>query len=410
MIHVCFCFHDKTGNYAKFAGTSMLSLFENTGSEVTVHILHDNTLTLDNREKFSYVAGHYRQRIKFYNLDEICPNKIAEIINLVPEVENAKVTVGAFYKLLIPQVLPKDINKAIFIDPDTIINLDINELWQTDLADKVLGVVPGKENGTDCKKAFRLCREGIVDGEDYFNTGVLVMNLTVLRGEEENIMQGVKFRGENPAHRFLEQTVLNYCFSTRTVKLKARFNWFVKNARKDKKRDFSGKIFHYVDGSSRMGLDLNDLANRLWMNYFIKTPWFNAEAFGRLYTNLKKIRNDLKDSALNFSMTVSGKTRVFFVDPKKLEDIKQIFSIGDDEEIILSENNSSLNQLIDTMKNAAGASVAFITTEKIQRKNFPFDLLDKEGFKEGTDFIKAWEFLPDEQDVPADSYPLIEAL
>ena len=29
MIHVCFSLHDKTGAYAKFTGTAMLSLFEN---------------------------------------------------------------------------------------------------------------------------------------------------------------------------------------------------------------------------------------------------------------------------------------------------------------------------------------------------------------------------------------------
>ena len=29
MIHVCFALYDKTGNYSKFTGTAMLSLFEN---------------------------------------------------------------------------------------------------------------------------------------------------------------------------------------------------------------------------------------------------------------------------------------------------------------------------------------------------------------------------------------------
>ena len=65
MIHVCFCFRDKTGRYAKFAGTSMLSVFENTDSEVTVHILHDDTLTPDNRDKFSYLAGRFSKFVKF---------------------------------------------------------------------------------------------------------------------------------------------------------------------------------------------------------------------------------------------------------------------------------------------------------------------------------------------------------
>ncbi|MBR3050926.1 MAG: hypothetical protein IKG61_05695 [Selenomonadaceae bacterium] len=59
MIHVCFGLYDKTGSYSKFTGTAMLSLFENTSADVTVHILHDETLTQDNREKFIYLAGRY---------------------------------------------------------------------------------------------------------------------------------------------------------------------------------------------------------------------------------------------------------------------------------------------------------------------------------------------------------------
>lgn len=410
MIHACFCFCDKTGHYAKFAGTAMLSLFENTCSEVTVHILHDNTLTADNHDKFAYLAGRYEQFVNFYNLDELCPDTIAEIIKLVPEAETAKVTVGAFYKLLIPKVLPKDIEKVVFLDPDTIINLDINELWQMELADKALGVVPGTENGTDCKKNFPLCSEGIVQGEDYFNTGVLLMNLNVLRGEEETIMQGIKFRGENPKHKFFEQTVLNYCFSARTVKLPSTFNLFVKNVRKNSEATLERKIYHYVDGSSRPGLDMTDVANRLWMYYFIKTPWFDAETFGRLYAKLRTIRNELKDSALEISTIISGKSRAFFVEPKKADSIKNFFLVSNQEQIIPAENEGSIKKLIDAMKKNKGKTVFFIMTEKFPKKAFPFSKLTNAGFEEGKDFLRGWLFLPDPQNVPAASYPYIEEL
>ena len=82
MIHVCFALNDATGRYSKFTGTSMLSLFGNIiplsqSSSVTVHILHDNTLTNDNREKFIYLAGQYNQFVKFYNLEELCAEKVA---------------------------------------------------------------------------------------------------------------------------------------------------------------------------------------------------------------------------------------------------------------------------------------------------------------------------------------------
>lgn len=410
MIHVCFCFCDKTGRYAKFAGTSMLSLFDNTCSEVTVHILHDNTLTPENHDKFSYIAGRYEQFVNFYNLDELCPDTIAEIIKLVPEVEQAKVTVGAFYKLLIPKVLPNDIEKVIFLDPDTIINLDINDLWQTELEDKALGVVPGTENGTDCKKSFLLCSEGLVQGEDYFNTGVLLMNLKVLRGEEETIMQGIKFRGENPKHKFFEQTVLNYCFAARTVKLPATFNLFVKNVRKNNESTLERKIYHYVDGSSRPGLDMTDVANRLWMDYFIRTPWFDEETFGRLYAQLRQIRNELKESSVNISVIIQGKTRAFFVEPKKIEAMKKFFLIRNNEEVIPAENEGSIKKLIDAMKKNKGQSIFFIMTEKFPRKAFPFSKLTNAGFEEGKDFLKGWLFLPEPQNVPANSYFYIEEI
>ncbi|MBR0060621.1 MAG: hypothetical protein IJP68_03985, partial [Selenomonadaceae bacterium] len=110
MIHVCFALRDETGKGSKFVGTSMFSMFQNNSkseASITVHILHDNTLTDDNRDKFSYLAGRFGQLVKFYNVDELLPKRIAKIFQLVPGLEKMVSTVGAFYKLLIPQVLPK---------------------------------------------------------------------------------------------------------------------------------------------------------------------------------------------------------------------------------------------------------------------------------------------------------------
>ncbi len=410
MIHVCYCFSDKTGRYAKFAGTSALSLFENTNSDVTIHILHDNTLTDDNRDKFNYLAGRYSQSVKFYNVAQLLPNKVEEIIKAVPEVEKAKVTVGTFYKVLIPQILPQKIEKAIFIDPDTLVNLDIKELWQIDLEDKVLGAVREIDNGANPNKSFLLCSEGIVNPEDYFNTGVLLMNLVALRGEEEKIMQGIKFRGENPKQKFFEQTVLNYCFSAQALTLPTKFNCFIKLERQNGEQNLGQKIYHYTGGPSRMYLDMSDPANNLWMSYFVKTPWFNEETIGRLYTSLQKISNDVKNSSLKFTSTLAGKTRAFFIEPKKIDAMKKTFSIGKDELIIPATNDASFKKLLDTMKANRGKCVFFVLTEKFLNKGFPFDTLKKAGFTEGKDFLKGWTFLPSAQNPPHSTYSFIESL
>ncbi|MBR0061185.1 MAG: hypothetical protein IJP68_06855, partial [Selenomonadaceae bacterium] len=158
--------------------------------------MHDNTLTQDNREKFIYLAGRYGQLVKFYNVEELCADKINEIEKLFPTASKTIFSIAMFYRFFIPELLPKNLEKAIYLDSDIIVNLDIAELWRTELGDKVLGVVPEVFNKVNAPAAFTLVADGLVKAEDYFNSGVLLMNLTALRDEAETIKAGMKFIAE----------------------------------------------------------------------------------------------------------------------------------------------------------------------------------------------------------------------
>ena len=291
MIHVCFGLHDKTGRYSKFTGTAMLSLFDNTTSEVTVHILHDNTLTQDNREKFIYLAGRYNQLVKFYNVEQLCADKISEMINLVPAIKTSRLTIGAFYRLLIPQLLPDEIDKCIYLDSDIIVNLDINELWRIELGDKPLGAIPESKASSVVFKLYGynkyLIHAGFVDYNDYFNSGVMIMNLNYFRSADKVLKDGIKFRGEHTQCNAFDQDIL----------------------------------------------------------------------------------------------------------------------IRKDESIILAESEQSFQKLIDAMKKAKGKKVFFIVLP-----NFPFNLLIKEGFVPGKDFVNGLEFLSEAQGLPLNSYPFVQAM
>lgn len=96
----------------------MLSLFENTASEVTVHILHDNTLPAENREKFIYIAGRYGQHVKFYNVDALFANEIDRFVNLIPALKTAYSSIATMYRFFIPQLLSPDADKCIYLDSD----------------------------------------------------------------------------------------------------------------------------------------------------------------------------------------------------------------------------------------------------------------------------------------------------
>ncbi len=409
MIHICFCFSDKTGRYAKFVGASMASIFENTASEVTIHILHDKTLTTDNRNKFSTLAESRNQAVKFYNVEVLCADNLAAIKKFFPKVDKSRYTFGAFYRLFIPTVLPADVAKAVYLDGDTIVNLDISELWNIELGDKIFGVVTEAQNNVNAASYFLLCRDAVIKAEDYFNSGVLLMNLEALRASEELVTGGVRFLLDNPKYdQFPYQDVLNYCFATRAQKLPVKFNSLVKNWRKVNPEKNTA-VWHYAGGRS-FGLNMRDAFHKLWMHYFVRTPFLDEDSIGRLYSEMFKMRTTFQTSAAALSAAISGKSRAFFSDLGKIDELRKNFSVRDNELMIIpGENEDSVQSLIDTMKTLKGKYVFFIMTEKFLGKNFPFNRLTDAGFVEGVDFVKGWELLAEDPST-FNANPLVKIL
>lgn len=411
MIHICFGLYDKSGRYSKFTGTTMLSIFENTNSEVTVHIIHDDTLTPDNRDKFISLVEQYKQRVEFYNVDELCSDKISEMVNLIPLAKTSRLSVAALYRLLIPQILSPDIEKTIYLDSDIIVNMNINELWQIDIGNKPLGVIPEIFNKADVHEFYGLCRDNFVKTENYFNSGVLLINIKSFLAEKETILNGFKFLSKNPQYSiYLDQDLLNYCLSEKVVHLPLKFNRFVTWARKLKDTTIDNKIYHYVVRSFE--LDMKDPFNRLWMEYFMKTPWFDKDSIGRLYEvfeeNYRNIYYGAKSSMINVSTIMSGKTRAFYLTMENLDELKKIFSIRDDEEIILADSDEdAIADLVMSMWKAQGQKVFFLFVP-----DFPTlsEALKKLDFVPNRDFLNGLDFLPAEQALLFNSHSLIQAM
>ncbi|MBQ4404634.1 MAG: glycosyltransferase family 8 protein [Selenomonadaceae bacterium] len=410
MIHVCLSLYDKTGRYSKFTGTTICSIFENTTSDVTVHILHDNTLTDDNRDKFIYLAGRYGQAVKFYNVKKLCAERLAEFIEFFPAVKYSHVSVGTMYRFLLPEIIAPEIKKLIYLDSDIIVNMDIKELWQIELDDKILAAVPeilSFKTIENMEKNFPLCKQGFIRCEDYFNSGVILINLDLLRKAKETIIDGLKFFEENPQPvGYPGQDIWNYCFSARSLKLPIKFNQFTYYARRDEE-SLAKKIYHYAGGSFGLGLglDISDSFNRLWMNYFVKTPWFDADSIGRLYEGFLKVRGELEKSALKLSATVSGKTRAFVVAENKLNVLVENFSVRNDEEVFAIESTLPMQKLIDVMNASRGKKIFFILLP-----GFKFDKLTEAGFVRGEDFLDGYDFLTKDNELKKEAYSLVSKM
>ena len=196
MIHICFGLHDGSGKYSKFIGTSMASIFEKTSSPVTIHILHDATLTSNNREKFYELAEKYNQSVEFHDIEQLCPNEINFLREKLADRIDSRFSIGAFYRLLIKKIIKT--GKIIYLDADIVVNLDINELWQHDLANFPVAAVPE----VDATQKFIITNKfllntGFVKVQDYFCSGVIIFNLDRL--DEKFFYDGAQFLANNPA-------------------------------------------------------------------------------------------------------------------------------------------------------------------------------------------------------------------
>lgn len=408
MIHVCYGLYDKDGRYSKFTATSMLSLFENTPpptQSVIVHILHDNTLTQENRDKFIYIAGRYGQIIKFYNVEILCKDLIAGIKKIfAKQLETSVFTVAMFYRLFVTTLIAPEIKKIIYLDSDTIINLDIQELWQVKLGDKVLAAVTEKDN-SGLIQDLSLCLDGFVNYENYFNSGVLILNLKVLRNERKSIEKGINFIASNPRYTWCDQDILNYCFSEKYLKLPVKFNQFVRSERFNGKNTIDEKIYHYAGQS--LQLNPSDNFNQLWLKYFVKTPFFNENSFINLYGGIQQLHIQQKKFAVKVSEIMSGKKRAFFIVPSDVATLKNTFQIKSDEDIILADSPQSLQKLADEIKNAKGKKVFFIAIREFLAV---YQSLTRAGFTYGKDFVNAFEFLSDAEGLPLNSHFLVKLL
>ena len=388
MIHVSFGLHDADGKYSKFIGVTMASIFENTSSPVTIHIIHDATLTDDNREKFSELATKYNRQVEFHNAEELCPEEITFITEKLADKIKSRFSIGAFYRLLIKKIF--NTGRMIYLDADIIVNLDIAELWEQDLQNYPVAAVPEVEAALNrmIKDKF-LLHSGIVKTDNYFCSGVMIFDLD--RIGENFFRDGVQFLADNPKCESVDQDILNAFFSENYFKLAQRFDSFVFCDR-FWELSVEPKIYHYAGHS--IGLDLNDEYNRLWLENFARTAWFNVEIFGRLSAEIRKRNTTNLFITQNLARISAEHRRAFFLSPNDIPKLKKLFSFQDDEPIIEIRNANSLNELILKMDELRGQKLFFIFYPdwKLIRK-----FLTHLGFKELEDFVAGEIFLVQEQ-------------
>lgn len=107
------------------------------------------------------------------------------------------------------KILP--VERVLYLDADTLIRGDITPLWETDLVGKMIGAAPDV--------GFPSGHGGL--GGPYFNAGVLLMDLSNIRGGVHNLLDLAKVMKESK-HR--DPDALNAHFKGGWARLSMRWN------------------------------------------------------------------------------------------------------------------------------------------------------------------------------------------
>lgn len=200
--------------YAPFCLASISSLLKNNKEafgKSTFHIL-SNAVSDANIIKFQSLCDKFNCK-----LNVIDTQQIRDLIKSY----NCKLNfnIASFQRIFLSELLPNNVEKALFIDYDTYVNHGIADLYSISLNNSPCAMVPDQPI---LRK--HQAEAGLDYNENYFNAGVILVNVKYWR--ENGISQAMmKSFLERPGGCALDdQTVINVVLAKSTIVLPYKYN------------------------------------------------------------------------------------------------------------------------------------------------------------------------------------------
>lgn len=203
------------GSYVPHTAAMLHSVLAHAGGPVHVHYLHG--------------PGHPERPAR--RLERWLRAQGAEVtFHRVPDERTAGLPTTGFtghatwYRIFLPDLLA-DRERVLFLDADLVVCDALGPLWETDLGGACLGAVT---NVFEPEYAHRPAELGLASTHDYFNAGVLLLDLAALRRDgcsQALYDYGVAHAGDDERSLlFRDQDVLNAVLAGRRHRLDPRWN------------------------------------------------------------------------------------------------------------------------------------------------------------------------------------------
>lgn len=297
-MNIVLCMNSK---YVMPSMVCILSILENNKKPIDFYILYSNL----SEQEISLM----KDNVSIYgNNCSLKPIKVSDdFFKDCPIHGRSK---EAYFRLLIPMLLPKELNRCLYLDSDVLVNAKLDEFYDTNFEDKSFVV---------CEDIgeilfFHKERHAILNiplEYKYFNSGVLLVNLDYFKNNFNFAVIFDYIKNNSEKLKFLDQDVLNALFY-------------------DKVKFAYSNLYDYLE-ILVSHLLVNDNMDKAVIIHFLQKPWkynyngVNAKYWWHYGKKLYK-KEYLKFLIINFIYRKFLSLLLIFISINKLKKIKGFIS------------------------------------------------------------------------------------
>ena len=212
-------------NYHTFALLTINSLLINNTSDshYMFYIVEDNLSKSQKKKMKDYVESR-GQNVTFININSENLVNGEKLFNTRQWL--GRMTPISLARILLPELLPNDIDKVLYLDADILVLNDLKQLYNINLNGKVAGMI---EDGMLPEYAFYKFKK------PYFNSGVILMDLNLWRKQglckqmikymQDNMEKFIPQKDTYAYFNFPDQDLINYYLKGKIKVLDEKWNF-----------------------------------------------------------------------------------------------------------------------------------------------------------------------------------------
>lgn len=254
-------------HYAPYAGIFLTSiLLNNWQNEIICHIGLSEPLAAEQQQRFFKFNCIYRNcTVKLYDLSEA----ISELPPLATQTA-VRFNKSILVRLLLPDYLPPELSRILYLDCDMLCLGDLLPLWTTDLQQFTVGACAYNEK----HGPRQIERLGLLYAKHYYNSGMLLIDLAKWREHQFGALALECYKRFHEILVMPDQDVLNIILQGQIMRLADCYNrmTLANDATLDQQQP-GDVLLHYVNEAKPWLMGNAASTQHLYQRYVAASLW-----------------------------------------------------------------------------------------------------------------------------------------